>query len=119
MRPRFERDQAGIETHQQCYREVDCIEPGRGDVPGELRGRVGRRGSRGGRSVGGGTGRRRPAAVAAHVGGGEEGDGAEDDGERRRDLVGVAHVDVARRHEEREDGQEGERQAQRYGRVSS
>ena len=96
----------GLGPHQQCYREVDCVEPGRGDVPRELRGRVGGRGRRGG-----GAGRRRPAA--AHVGSGEEGDRAEDDGERRRDLVRVAHVDVAGRHEEREDGQEGERQAQR------
>ena len=29
-----------------------------------------------------------------------------------RDLEGVAHVDVAGRHEEREDGQQGEGQAQ-------
>ena len=92
-----------MSAHQQCYCEVDCVQPGRGHVPRE---HVGRRdGPRGGRG-------RLGAGAIAQVGGGEQREGAEDDAEDRRDLEGVAHVDVAGRHEEREYGEQGEGQAQ-------
>ena len=108
-------------SYQQCDREVDCVEAGGGDVAGkQVRrgdGRGGLRGRRGGGRGGRGrrlAGRRRiaTAAAVAEVCRGEEGEGAEEEAEGGRDLEGVAHVDVARRHEEREDGEQGEGQAQ-------